>query len=562
MSDYYDLGNHSRAVSTESPQAQIWFDRGLVWCYGFNHEEAVRCFEKVAASDPGCAMAHWGIAYAAGPNYNLTWEDLGIKTSQKVAARCYGAIQEALVRLPGATEVEQALVKALAHRYPAAHAADLDELSAWNDAYAAAMRKVQRAYVNDLDVTCLCAEALITRTPWQLWDVTTGLPADGADTLEAVALLEQAFEQIERSERDPHPGLLHMYIHSMEMSPHPERALPAANKLRYLVPEAGHLLHMPSHIDILCGNYQDAVEANSRAIVADNKYLARQGAQNIYTAYRCHDFHFKIYAAMFLGRFEAALEAANQMAVSISEEVLRIEAPNMADLLESLVSMKMHVLIRFGRWQDIINEPLPGDSELYCHTTAMIHYAKGVAHAASGDVEAAELAKAEFEAARLSVPESRNLFNNSCEDVLAIAAQMLDGELAYRRGDHERAFAHLRKSVELDDNLAYAEPWGWMQPTRHALGALLLEQDRIGEAEAVYRADLGLDDTLSRPSQHPDNVWSLHGYVECLRRLDKEAETLTYQARLDRALEQTDVPIHASCYCRLEEHGCCDSEDC
>ena len=250
------------------------------------------------------------------------------------------------------------------------------------------------------------------------------------------------------------------------------------------------------------------------------------------------------------------LQTADELIAALPEAVLRVEQPPLADILECLISMRQHVLIRFGQWQTILDEPLPTDPELYCHTTAILHYAKGVAHSAIGNTAAAESEKSLFEAARQRVPESRNHFNNPCADVLAVAAEMLNGELEYRKGNYDAAFAHLRQSVWLDDNLAYAEPWGWMQPARHALGALLLEQERVEEALAVYRADLGLDDTLNRSSQHPENVWSLHGYVECLRRLERHADIATIQPRLDLALARADVPIHASCFCRRAD--CCD----
>jgi hypothetical protein len=239
------------------------------------------------------------------------------------------------------------------------------------------------------------------------------------------------------------------------------------------------------------------------------------------------------------------------MIATLPEELLKVESPPMADWLEGFVPMKMHVLIRFGKWQEIIEEALPENQELFCVTTAMMHYAKGVAHATGGDMAAAEEQKRLFEAAVTRVPDTRYVFNNTCLDILAVAGEMLSGELEYRKDNFESAFEHLRRSVELDDTLPYDEPWGWMQPARHALGALLLEQDRVAEAEAVYRADLGLDATLSRACQHPDNVWSLHGFHECLRRLDKSEEAKMVKLRLDLAAARADVPIKASCYCRL-----------
>ncbi|MGE3876591.1 MAG: tetratricopeptide repeat protein, partial [Parvibaculaceae bacterium] len=248
-----------------------------------------------------------------------------------------------------------------------------------------------------------------------------------------------------------------------------------------------------------------------------------------------------------------ALEAAEEMAATLSEDLLTIEVPPMADWLEGFVPMKLHVLIRFGKWRDIIATKLPENQALYCVTTAMIHYAKTVALAASGNVPGAEAEARLFEAAVAKVPSTRYLFNNTCLDILAIAAEMMKGEIAYRKGRYPEAFAHLRKSVELDDNLPYDEPWGWMQPTRHALGALLLEQGKVQEAEAIYRADLGLDDTLRRACQHPDNVWSLHGFHECLTKLGRTAEAALIKPRLDIALARADVPVKASCFCRLED---------
>ena len=546
MTDYYDLGNYSRTISTTSPEVQLWFDRGLIWCYGFNHEESVRCFKKAVAADPDCAIAYWGIAYAAGPNYNKPWETFDATDLTQSLTEAYTATQAALARKDTASDVEQALIHALQHRYPSKTAAD--NLNLWNDNYANAMRGVYEAYPDDLDVCSLFAEALMNRTPWALWDLQSGKAAKGAHTLEAVTLLEKVLQQIEQTDAAPHPGLLHMYIHLMEMSPHPEQALRASDTLRDLVPDSGHLQHMPTHIDVLCGHYDNVVASNSRAIVADRKFLEREGPLNFYSMYRCHDYHFKLYGAMFLGQYKPALDAANEMVATLSEELLRVETPPMADWTEGFVSMKMHVLIRFGQWQAILDEPLPENQELFCMTTAMMYYAKGVAHATLGNVKAADDEQQLFEATVSRVPDTRYVFNNTCLDILAIAGEMLKGELAYRTGQFNTAFAHLRKSVELDDNLPYDEPWGWMQPTRHALGALLLEQDRVTEAEAVYRADLGLDQTLSRACQHPDNVWSLHGFHECLRRMNKTDEANIIKLRLDIATAHADVPIQASCY--------------
>uniref|UniRef100_A0AAU1ZQG2 Tetratricopeptide repeat protein n=1 Tax=Streptomyces sp. NBC_00093 TaxID=2975649 RepID=A0AAU1ZQG2_9ACTN len=547
----YDLGTHGRTVTTTSAEAQKWFDRGLVWTYGFHHEEAVACFEAAAVADPDCAMAHWGIAYALGPNYNKPWEFFDGEDLTTTVARTHAAVELAHRKAAGTTPVEQALIGALRARYPQAEA--VEDCSVWNEPYADSMRTAYELAPDDLDVATLYADALMNLTPWQLWDVRTGEPAEGSRTLAAKAVLERA---IDTDAGSRHPGLLHLYIHLMEMSATPETALPAADRLRGLVPDAGHLQHMPTHLDVLCGDYRRVVADNSTAIAADEKFRARSGAMNFYTLYRSHNHHFKIYGAMFLGQSRTALEAAAQLEASIPEELLRVQSPPMADWLEGFLAMRVHVLIRFGRWPDILELPLPADPSLYCVTTAMIRYARGVALSATGRVVEAEAERELFRAAVVRVPETRMLFNNTCADILAIASAMLDGELAYRKGDFDAAFASLERSISLDDNLPYDEPWGWMQPTRHAYGALLLEQGRVVEAEAVYRADLGLDDTLPRAVQHPGNVWALHGFHECLVRLGRVGEAGIVAQQLKIAVALADVPIEASCFCRLDV-GCC-----
>ncbi|KAK0702957.1 hypothetical protein B0T26DRAFT_486224 [Lasiosphaeria miniovina] len=542
--DYYDLGAFDRRVTTSSRDGQKWFNRGLVWAYAFNHGESVRCFERAAALDPACVMASWGIAFSLGPNYNKPWGVFDDDELVAIVDRSRRALARAADNASSAAPVEQALVAALQHRYPHGNATPAKGY-VWNREYAAAMEAVHRTFPDDPDVSALYVDAIMNLTPWQLWDLRTGEPAKGARTLEAKAALERGLS------RDPlHPGLLHLYIHLMEMSRRPELAMAAADNLRGLVPDAGHLNHMPTHLDILCGDYRRAIASNLRAIAADERFVARDGPMNFYSLYRCHDYHFCIYAAMFAGQFAVALETASRLEATLPETLLRVESPPMADWLEGFLAMRVHVLIRFGRWQDIADLEVPADPDLYCTTTAMAHYAKGVASAVTGQIDDADRQCALFHKAVERVPSSRTVFNNTCVDILAIAAAMLDGELEYRRGNVELGFGHLRRAIDLDDSLPYDEPWGWMQPTRHAYGALLLEQGRVEEAAAVYCADLGFDDALPRALQHRNNVWALHGYHECLTKLGRDAEARIVDTHLQLAVAVADVPIKSSCFCR------------
>ena len=544
--DYFDLGPYGRKITTNVPDAQTWFDRGLNWTFGYNHGEAVTCFKKAIEADPSCAMAYWGLAYAVGPNYNLPWHRLDPKGRAKALEAAYDATEGALANLDGVTDFEKAMIRALTARYPQRE--PIEDLRPWDKAYTNAMREVLAKYPDDLEARTIFVEAIMNETPWKMWDLPTGQIAEGAGTAEARDVLEGAFRDLPESWN--HPGMLHLYVHLMEMSPFPELALRTGDRLREIVPDSGHLTHMPTHIDVLCGNYRDVVVYNQKAIIADREYLKRNGALNVYTMYRTHNHHFVIYGAMFLGQFTPAIEAAQELIDTTPEEVLRIPSPPMADFIEGYFPMKQHVLVRFGKWDQILAQDLPEDQELYCSTTAMMLYAKCVAHSALGNVAEAETTKAAFLAAKARVPDTRRVHNNIVPDLLDIAEEMLNGELEYRRGNYDVAFAHLRKSVELDDNLPYDEPWGWMQPARHALGALLMEQGHFEEAEAVYRADLGLDKTLSRACQHPGNLWSLHGLHECLTRRGESVEAMHIKQQLDQALARAEVEVHASCYCR------------
>lgn len=547
-----DLGTVRRNVTTTSAEAQAWFGRGLVWTWSFNHEEAEHCFRTAAEHDPNCAMAWWGVAYALGPYYNKQWGRFDAVELRTMLAETHRASQRALALVEDpastATAAERDLVRALTARHPQPE--PVADFTPWTDAYADAMRAVHAAHPDDVDVAMLFAEAMLNRTPWKLWDLSTGQPAEGADTVEILGVLEEAIDRHDRTGADPHAGLLHLHIHALEMSLHPERALGTADRLRHLVPDADHLCHMPGHVDVRCGRYREAVVANDAAIAAHRRYLAFRGDPVRQATTMAHSQHHKLYAAMMLGDLTASREAVDGIVGFMTEDVLRVESPPMADWVEGYVAMKVHPLIRFGRWAEVLDEPFPDDRDLYCVTTAMLHYARTLALAVLGEVEAAELEREALRAAVGRVPASRFVFNNTCLDILEVASAMADGELEYRRGDFDEAFGHLRRAVRLADDLPYDEPWGWMQPPRHALGALLLEQGRLVEAEEAYVEDLGLGSPTTAAWHHPDNVWALHGLEECLRLQGRADEAAALRPRLAAAQARADVAIEASCLCR------------
>ncbi|MGB5756686.1 MAG: hypothetical protein WBM50_07205, partial [Acidimicrobiales bacterium] len=447
-------------------------------------------------------------------------------------------------------------VGALPARYPQRD--PIEDQMPWNKAFTAAMRDVAAEHPDDLDIVAVFVDAILNETPWKMWDLHRGGPAEGAGTIEARQVLERTFDEAPGSWS--HPGLLHLYVHLMEMSPTPQVALRHGDRLREMMPDCGHLIHMATHIDVLCGHYHEVVHWNQKAVEADRMWFEREGLFNVWTLYANHNLHFVIYGAMFAGQYEAAMAAAEELIATIPEDFLRVESPPFADAAEAFIAMRVHVMVRFGKWRELIDLGLPEDSELYSATTATTLYAKTVAHSALGNIDEAEAHRARYLQARARVPDSRRVHNNTVVDLLEVADAMLEGELEYRRGNHDVAFDHLRRAVEVEDNLDYDEPWGWMQPTRHALGALLLEQGRFEEAEAVYRADLGLDGTLSRASQHPNNLWSLFGLHQCLTQRGETSESVLVRQQLDLAAARADIDIKASCYCHQAAMAetCCD----
>lgn len=507
-------------LSPDPDAAQNWFNQGIQLLYGFNHDEAIRSFHMAAQADPRCAMAWWGIAYAHGLHINNP------VMGQDASRHAYDAATEAMRRIGHASPVEQALIRAVSQRYAWPVPDDRRPL---DEAYAAAMQQVYAQFPDDPDVGTLYAESLMNLQPWDNW-THDGQPKHR--TLEIVAVLEHVM-----AIAPVHPGANHFYIHAVEASPSPDRATAAAERLTNLVPGSGHLVHMPSHIFIRTGRYADASDANQRAIAADEAYFALAPKPGFYSLYFMHNIHFLAYAAMMEGRFETALTAARKIETQIPQDWLR-ENAHFAD---GFMPTALHVLIRFGKWDQILTEPEPPAWRLL--SRAERHFARAVALANLRRTQEARAEIALLDAVAAQITDDWYMGNNPGKQVVAIARLMAVGETAFHEGDPEAAFSALRQAVTLEESLTYDEPPGWMQPVRHALGALLLADGRAAEAEAVYRADL---------ARHPANGWSLLGLQQSLEAQSKTADAAALGAPIAQAWARADVRPTASCYCAAE----------
>lgn len=557
---HFNLGTYRRPISTRSAETQRWFNIGLNWCYGFNHEEGIKCFEKALETDPDCAFVHWGIAYAAGPFYNLTWKEHGEAEANAATKRCFEHIQLARANAAHASAVEKRLIEALACRFQKPHAVTPQVFEQWDNTFAAEMRRGYQSFPDDHDVMALFVEALMMRTVRRLWDLKTGKPAPNSDVVEA-EVCERSIRLADEAGVAQHPAIVHLHIHLLEMSTMPERGMRSADLLGAMCPDAGHMNHMPGHIYVLCGDYEKAKLASEKAVRANDLYLAYADEPTYYLLGCCHDLHLMMFTCMLSGQYQPALWAADKVRSLVTRSVVSIpDRPKLTQTVEGYHAMKSHVLVRFGRWQEIIYEPMVEEPELYVLTTAMQHYAKGVAHATLRSFPEAELERERFHRHLSRIPPERRFLSNPTRASLAVGAALLDGEIAYHKGQYDEAYVHLRQAVELDDNLSYTEPWAWMHPPRHALAALLLDQRHAQEAEQVYRDDLGLSGKVQRCAQHPDNVWALHGLVECLKRRGESVELPGLQARLATPLSKADVAITSSCLCRTSvqlNRSCC-----
>lgn len=510
-----DLGDHHRPITTRSALAQRYFDQGLRLQYAFNTGEARRSFEQAAALDPTCAMCSWGVALSLGPNIN-------VPRSPERAAAAHAAIEKARRRASSATEVERALIEALARRYPISLAEAAEERSSLDRAYADAMRAVARRFPDDLDVQTLYAESLMNLRPWQLW-TRDGKPQ--TETTEVVRTLERVIDRY-----PDHPGANHYYIHAMEASPWPERALPSADRLGGLMPGSGHIVHMPSHIYLRVGRYADAALANERAILVDRAYFARVSPDPMYRMYSSHNHHFLSFASLMEGRRAKALDAARDLDREIDAAALH-HMPQME--FARVYPLLVHV--RYGDSTAILDSPAPPAKLSYA--TGLWHFARGMAQASLGRAHEAAQSRESLGALHAGIDATAKAGANSAQALLGIALNVLSARIAEAGGDREEATLLLRQAAMAEDDLDYMEPPDWPIPARHLLGAVLLDAGRASEAEVVYREDL---------RRNRENGWALFGLGQSLRAQGKAEEAARVEARFRKAWTRADVPLLAS----------------
>ena len=510
-----DLGNHHRAISSKSPRARRYFDQGLRLVYAFNHDEAKRAFEEAARADPGCAICFWGVALTLGPNINLP-------AMADRAAAADEAVRAAEALAPKASPVERALIGALRKRYSNPPASDPAAQTLLDTGYANAMREVAHRFPGDLDVQTLFAESLMDLRPWDHW-TSDGQPQPG--TLEIVRTLERVLAKNRR-----HPGANHYYIHAVEASKEPGRAAASAKRLEAMMPGAGHIVHMPSHIYIRTGRYEEASAANRRAIVADVKSVAKAEHSMLYQMYVSHNHQFLWATAMLQGRRAESLESARGCVAASPVEMLRA-TPG----FDILLTYPWMTLVRFGRWDEALKEAAPPDD--FPFATAMWHYARGAAFTGKGDADAARKEKAELDRLAATIPETATESLNPARDLLSIASKVLEGRILARAGDRAGAAKVLAEAVAIQDRLHYAEPPDWYYPVRQPLGAVLLADGRAKEAEAVYREDL---------ERTPNNGWSLAGLAEALKAQGRAEAEARARKEFAKAWERSDVTLTAS----------------
>ena len=508
---YDNLGTLHHEITTASPTAQQYFDQGLRLTYAFNHDEAIKSFKEGLKHDSTCAMCYWGIAYALGPNINLPMDTSLVRPA-------WEASQQALKYSGGVTPKERAYIEALTKRYSSAPSANRAEL---DSAWAKAIALVAYAYPKDDDAATLQAEALMDLRPWNYW--TNGGRPKAPSALEAVAVSERVVK------RNPdHPGACHMYIHAIEASKDAYKALPCAQRLASLMPGAGHLVHMPTHIYIKLGQWDLAAERNTHAVHADEQFISERHPTGVYPmGYYPHNFHVMWYALNMLGRSAEAIKAAENIVQKVPADVVRQVPP-----FEYFSPTLLYTLARFSRWDDVLREPAPPKDLRY--TTGIWHYVRGLAYTARGRLDSAAVERDNLLAIEAAVPAEQMLNLNPAKPVLAVAKAHLAGEMAAKQGRTDEAVKHLQQAIAGEDELTYAEPPEWYLPIRQRLGAILLEAGRPKQAEKAFRDDL---------VHRPENGWSLHGLAQSLRAQKRTRDAAKIEARFEKVWEMADVEL-------------------
>lgn len=503
------VGKVDHPVSTTNAEAQKFFNQGLAYLYAFNHDEGIRSFRRAAELDPNLAMAYWGMSLGLGSNYNLVADEAQLKDA-------YTNLQKAIALAPKASEIERAYIEALSKRYSADVPGDRQKLA---QDYKAAMSELVKKYPDDLDATTLYAESMMNLRPWQLWSLD-GKPAEG--TLEIIAVLESVLK------RNPHhTGANHYYIHAVEASPNPERALASAMRLGLLAPTAGHLVHMPSHIYIRTGDYVEAAKSNADAIIADRNYIQRTGAQGIYTMmYYNHNIHFLSAASAMNGQYAEAIKRAHELEANVRPHL------KMMPMLEMFSPYPLVTLVRFQKWDEIMKYPEPENNMNI--TGGFWHFARGLAFAETGKPEEAKKELAALHEKIKIIPAGASFGNNTAQGVLKIADELLSGEIALALGDKKTAIELLRKAAASEDVVNYNEPPDWDLPVREWLGRALLINGEYTEAEKVYRAEL---------AKHPRNGRALFGLAEALNKQGKIDSAKMIQREFEKAWEKADTKL-------------------
>jgi tetratricopeptide (TPR) repeat protein len=528
---YDGLGTYSRKITTKSKMAQRYFDQGLALLHGFNHRGAIRSFQEAARLDPHCAMAHWGVALAAGPHINYPL------VPPPMAELAWKELTLAKQHASNASDVERALIDALSKRYAYPQPEDRSSL---DQAYADAMREVWKRFPNDVDVGTLFAEAMMDLRPWNQWTVE-GQPNPGTE--EIIATLDAVLKLNPR-----HPFANHLYIHAVEASPHPERAEAAADRLRKLQPGLAHNVHMPSHIDIRCGRWHEAIATNVKAVQADKRYRAATGNRplGLLPMYAAHNQHMLAYAALMTGQSKLAMRYVRKMIKDLPSEFVRENAA----LVEAFGAVPMEVMMRFGKWDDILAEP-ENYPDYMPFARAFHHGGRAIAFAAKSDTENARKEQTIFRELVQRVPKETAVSNNTAESIIAVANHMIEGELLIVEGKLDAGLEELRAALTLEDALKYDEPPSWMIPLRHTIGANLMHAGRFAEAEQVYRDDL---------KRLPENGWSLLGLSQALAAQQKGGVELeATRARFNKVWAKADVKITSSCLCRPSLTANCET---